>query len=88
MFPPLRCREAPILTERCACLLLLLENWATTLERSRANLDRAPLRRMLDALERRMEDPAAPGFVVHDHYVARLLELLYIAGAMVRAVGR
>jgi hypothetical protein len=43
---------------------------------------------MLDALERRMEDPAAPGFVVHDHYVARLLELLYIAGAMVRAVGR
>jgi hypothetical protein len=46
------------------------------------------LRRMLDALERQMKDPAAPGFVVHDHYVARLLDLFDVAGALVRVVGR
>jgi hypothetical protein len=46
------------------------------------------LRRMVDALERQMKDPAAPGFVVHDHYVARLLDLFDVAGALVRAVGR
>lgn len=46
------------------------------------------LRRMLDALERQMEDPAAPGFAVHDHYVARLLDLFDVAGALVRAVAR
>ena len=42
------------------------------------------LRRMLDALERQMHDPAAPGFVVRDHYVARLLDLFDVAGALVR----
>lgn len=46
------------------------------------------LRRMLDALERQMEDPAAPGFVVHDHYVARLLDLFDIAGALMRVAAR
>jgi hypothetical protein len=46
------------------------------------------LRRMLDALERQMKDPDAPGFAVHDHYVARLLDLFDVAGALVRAVGR
>ena len=46
------------------------------------------LRRMLDALERQMQDPDAPGFVVHDHYVARLLDLFDVAGALVRAVAR
>jgi hypothetical protein len=46
------------------------------------------LRRMLDALERQMKDPSAPGFAVHDHYVARLLDLFDVAGALVRAVGR
>ena len=46
------------------------------------------LHRMLNALERQMEDPAAPGFAVHDHYVARLLDLFDIAGALVRVVGR
>jgi hypothetical protein len=44
------------------------------------------LRRMLDALERQMKNPAAPGFVVHDHYVARLLDLFDVAGALVRVV--
>ena len=46
------------------------------------------LRRMLDALERQMQDPAAPGFAVHDHYVARLLDLFDVTGALVRAVAR
>ncbi|MDR3533586.1 MAG: hypothetical protein P4L90_23875 [Rhodopila sp.] len=46
------------------------------------------LRRMLDGLERQMLDPAAPGFVVHDHYVARLLDLFDVAGALVRLAGR
>ncbi|MDQ2765357.1 MAG: hypothetical protein M3Y22_18335 [Pseudomonadota bacterium] len=46
------------------------------------------LRRMLDALERQMEDPTAPGFAVHDHYVARLLDLFDVTGALVRAVAR
>lgn len=46
------------------------------------------LRRMLDALERQMKNPAAPGFVVHDHYVARLLDLFDVAGALVRVVAR
>jgi hypothetical protein len=46
------------------------------------------LRRMLDALERQMEDPAAAGFAVHDHYVARLLDLFDIAGALVRLAVR
>ncbi len=46
------------------------------------------LRRMLDALERQMQDPDAPGFIVHDHYVARLLDLFDVAGALVRVVAR
>ena len=46
------------------------------------------LSRMLDALERQMQNPAAPGFVVHDHYVARLLDLFDVAGALVRVAAR
>lgn len=46
------------------------------------------LQRMLDALQKQMEDPAAPGFVVHDHYVARLLDLFDIAGALIRLAAR
>jgi hypothetical protein len=46
------------------------------------------LRRMLDALERQMHDPDAPGFVVHDHYVARLLDLFDVASALVRVAAR
>jgi hypothetical protein len=52
----------------------------------RLGLHQLRLRRMLDALERQMQDPAAPGFAVHDHYVARLLDLFDIAGALVRAL--
>jgi hypothetical protein len=47
-------------------------------------LHRARLLRMIAALERQMSDPAAPGFAVRDHYVARLLDLFDIIGAAVR----
>jgi hypothetical protein len=50
----------------------------------RLGLHERRLRRMLDALERQMHDPAAPGFAVHDHYVARLLDLFDVASALVR----
>jgi hypothetical protein len=42
------------------------------------------LEKMVDALERQFFDPAAPGFAVHDHYVARLLDLFDLLGAAVR----
>ena len=42
------------------------------------------LTRMVDALERQFLDPRAPGFAVHDHYVARLLDLFDILGAAMR----
>jgi hypothetical protein len=51
-------------------------------------LHQARLRRMMDALERQMSDPAAPGFVMHDHYVTRLLDLLDVASALLRAGAR
>jgi hypothetical protein len=47
-------------------------------------LHRARLMRMLRVLERQFLDPAAPGFAVHDHYVARLLDLFDIVGAALR----
>jgi hypothetical protein len=46
------------------------------------------LRRLIDALERQMQDPEAPGFAVHDHYVARLLDLFDVVGAVVRLAAR
>jgi hypothetical protein len=54
----------------------------------RLGLHQRRLHRMLDALERQMHDPAAPGFVVHDHYVARLMDLFDVAGAIVRLATR
>jgi hypothetical protein len=47
-------------------------------------LHRSRLLRMIAALERQFFDPAAPGFAVRDHYVARLLDLFDIIGAAVR----
>ncbi len=44
------------------------------------------LRRMLDALERQMRDPSAPGFAARDRYVARLMDLFDILGAAARAL--
>jgi hypothetical protein len=54
----------------------------------RLGLHRMRLNRMLDALERQMENPAATGFVVHDHYLARLLDLLDVLSAVVRLARR
>lgn len=47
-------------------------------------LHRARLLRMVSALERQFFNSSAPGFAVHDHYVARLLDLFDIIGAAVR----
>ena len=47
-------------------------------------LHRARLMRMVNTLEQQFFDPAAPGFAVHDHYVARLLDLFDIVGAALR----
>ncbi len=47
----------------------------------RLGLHERRLRRMLGALERQMGDPAAPAFAVHDHYVARLLDLFDLLGS-------
>ncbi len=46
----------------------------------RLGLHRRRLLRLVDALERQCADPAAPAFAVHDHYVARLLDLFDAAG--------
>ncbi|MFL5285006.1 MAG: DUF6635 family protein [Rhodopila sp.] len=54
----------------------------------RLGLHRLRLQRMLDALERQMQDPSAPGFAVHDHYVARLLDLFDISSTLLRALAR
>jgi hypothetical protein len=45
------------------------------------------LHRMLDTLERQMADPHAPGFALHDHYVARLLDLVDLLGGVYRLAG-
>lgn len=54
----------------------------------RLGLHERRLHRMLDALERQMHDPSAPGFVVHDHYIARLMDLFDVAGALLRLAAR
>jgi hypothetical protein len=45
------------------------------------------LEKMIDALERQFFDPTAPGFAVHDHYVARLVDVFDLLGAAVRLAG-
>ncbi len=54
----------------------------------RLGLHERRLRRMLGALERQMLDPAAPAFAVHDHYVARLLDLFDLLGSAWRLAHR
>lgn len=54
----------------------------------RLGLHEARLRRMLDAIERQMKKPGESGSRVHDHYVARLLDLFDVAGTLVRVAGR
>jgi hypothetical protein len=49
-------------------------------------LHRARLLRMINVLERQVANPQAAGFAVHDHYVARLLDLFDLVGAALRVV--
>jgi hypothetical protein len=49
-------------------------------------LHRKRLTRMVDAMERQFFDATAAGFAVHDHYVARLLDVFDILAAALRAV--
>ena len=50
----------------------------------RLGLHTRRLHRMLDALERQMLDPAAPAYIVHDHYIGRLLDLFDLLGSAYR----
>lgn len=50
----------------------------------RLGLHRRRLLRMIDRLEKQAFDPAAPAFAVHDHYVARLLDLFDLLGSAYR----
>jgi hypothetical protein len=54
----------------------------------RFGLHERRLHKLLDTLERQMADPAAPGFIAHDHYVARLLDLFDLIGAGYRLAAR
>jgi hypothetical protein len=51
----------------------------------RLGLHQRRLHRMLDALERQMNDPQAEGFALQGHYAARLSDLLAVAGAVARS---
>lgn len=50
----------------------------------RLGLHQRRLHRLLDGLERQLLDPQAPGFKIHDHYVARLLDLIDLVSAAYR----
>lgn len=50
----------------------------------RFGLHKRRLNRLLDALEDQMLNPAAPAFAVHDHYVARLIDLFDLLGSAYR----
>lgn len=54
----------------------------------RLGLHERRLNRMLTALERQMLDPSAAAFAVHDHYVARLLDLFDMLGSAWRLAHR
>jgi hypothetical protein len=47
-------------------------------------LHKRRLNQLIGALERQMLNPAAPAFAVHDHYVARLIDLFDILGSAYR----
>ena len=52
----------------------------------RLGLHQRRLHRLLDALERQLLEAHAPGLVVHDQYVARLLDLIDLVSAAYRLV--
>lgn len=51
-------------------------------------LHRRRLNHMLDAMQRQLLEPESPGYVAHDHYVARLLDLFDMLGAAYRIAVR
>lgn len=54
----------------------------------RLGLHERRLHKLLDTLEQQMSDPAAPGFVAHEHYVARVMDLFDLIGAAFRLASR
>jgi hypothetical protein len=50
----------------------------------RLGLHKRRLNRLLNALERQMLRPSAPAFAVHDHYVARAIDLFDLLGSAYR----
>ena len=50
----------------------------------RLGLHQRRLRRMVDAMERQMLDPASPSYAVRDRYVARLLDVFDLVTAAYR----
>ena len=52
----------------------------------RLGLHQRRLLRLIDALEQQMADPSAPAYAVHDHYVARLLDLFDWLGCAHRLI--
>lgn len=50
----------------------------------RFGLHERRLHKLLDTLEQQMTDPAASGFVAHEHYVARVMDLFDLIGAAFR----
>ncbi len=54
----------------------------------RIGLHQRRLHRLLNAMEQQLVDPGAAGFVVRDHYVARLLDLFDLVGAAYRLAVR
>jgi hypothetical protein len=54
----------------------------------RLGLHQRRLHRLLEALQRQLLDPRAPAFAVHDHYVARLVDLIDLVGSVYRLAAR
>lgn len=52
----------------------------------RLGLHQRRLLRLIDALERQTADPSAPAYAVHDHYIARVLDLFDWLGCAYRLV--
>ena len=50
----------------------------------RLGLHQRRLHRLLEGMQRQLLDPAAPAYAAHDHYVARLLDMLDLLGAAYR----
>jgi hypothetical protein len=67
-----------------ASVIAAFAGLATDPVQRRLGLHQRRLTRLLDALERQMLDPTAPAFAVHDHYVARLIDLFDLLASAYR----